>query len=1325
MMSESSEERAIKALVTAVENTKSNGRDDNDEYNCQQLLHLFQPSNRCDALVQGNTSKQQQTLLWNALKKCSTDKNNKNRLKRFFSGMKSILERIIVDEAFVPDSVKEKEEEEGNNKENSEGNNDDDDDDDDVQSDKRSDECLLVLKYAALAVQAYLNGRIIREKEKEKEQQRRVALKVPPQVLEVACALHGILFALHSCGAPAGPTKTATLHLCESWWLSQAEHRESLIAQCLPLLLLNSCEDTDKFTTKSHIIRLYKLRHAFGCIDFADPSSDSLRQLLLRVASNPLCLKLPEGKKFLATLLQQDVNLVKDLHLAFRAQIPEAKSSILQSYGEIYHRAWKEVRENQEDDSNEDDEDDDKEETMTIRSAIEHQVLQDLMHSVIHVAAPGTFQSILTVLEPLHADKKNKEVANLLFRLYSPILWRSLSATNPVVRKNAVTILEKVFPLQDPLNRLQTNSMKDSVLKATEAMQVALQDADPAVRVAASGATARSCAMFWDALPSQEIRSLLNHIVIEHASDSRSALVRAAALDAVTTLLDAKQSHGVLRALLPSLGNLIHDKAEKVRLAAVKMLIKVKDAPGIRFYHVVPVDQLSARFVTEAKLHSSVRNRVATELTALMLNSYFPQGQNMSGSQQLKRTLAFLLTDPSAALVFYANLASHLQVESVVKLILMLFTCLKTSVDSDQANQVKHSQKQKKRRRRVSEEDSSDNQDEDSSGGNLSAANTPLMASIAETINALWESVVILLEKPKSLACKKVLEDRFADKDCLVDIIAHFEQKGIESLVQQSSDESRRIECFRTCSSLLTCATRLDETSNKKIASLVLSSLKSVSKEESESVIPLVTSYFAFLCESNFVDDVAKSMARSIIINPVEDVSIFSPGFEETLGIRRSRRSSSASRDRKEGNIPILPNVLSWGVLEYILQGVSPEGRAIRQAILSSKSATHSLEKALEKGIKLAEKLLDDSSDRNFGNEEVEYVIRASEAYGRFALHKESVEALKNDDKTSMDRQVGKLLLWTTNKIIPAFLKPDDDGVSTLRDCDLSRITTLSESLVHAEPGSPSLASPLKQKANRGRTPEAMRGPSSLFVTSPNDSPVIISAKVASVLLLSSCMISSEMLAMGMSSADEISKAAVGWSQVFDQPPRAVEKQLLCAFIRLGFQLYRASGDSTLLDDLLIKCNSRFKEKEVEDVITKVLVSLLRMRNGTNDLLSIFFTVTDRIIQQMGDASISFETASCSSEVWNEGGTIEILLDIILKNAAVALSLAREIVKKLVSHEGETTAVVNFNAKCLSLVMRQCGGPELSTVISDLEAQNYQEDGDMRLLVESLLECSA
>jgi condensin-2 complex subunit G2 len=343
-------------------------------------------------------------------------------------------------------------------------------------------------------------------------------LKMLPQVFDVASDLHDVLFALHACDSKLEPNvslaKNAIIGLCESWYLANGEYKESLIVQCLPLLVLKACEDPDCFTSKSHIQRLYKLRQAFHCIDFAEPSSDSLRQLLLRVTSNPLCLKLVEGRKFLASLLQ-DVDLVQDLHLAFRAQIPEAKKSILEAYGEIYHRAWKEVKDDDDDDYTEDDNDADdsadiEEKSMSIRQTIEHKVLQDLMHSAIHVAIRTTVQSILTVLEPFHSDKKNKDVASLLYRLYSPILWRSLAATNPEVRRNAVHILQRVFPLQNPAAPISQNSTKDAVLKGTSSLQVALKDIDPIVRVAASEATANICAMFWEALPPPEIRSLLN-----------------------------------------------------------------------------------------------------------------------------------------------------------------------------------------------------------------------------------------------------------------------------------------------------------------------------------------------------------------------------------------------------------------------------------------------------------------------------------------------------------------------------------------------------------------------------------------------------------------------------------------------------------------------------------------------------------------------------------------------------------------------------------------------------------------------------------------------
>ena len=80
-------------------------------------------------------------------------------------------------------------------------------------------------------------------------------------------------------------------------------------------------------------------------------------------------------------------------------------------------------------------------------------------------------------------------------------------------------------------------------------------------------------------------------IIVRHASDASSSAVRAAAVNAVTILLEEGKTHAVLRSLLPSVGNLIHDKVQKVRLAVVHMLLVIKRLRGIKYYNVVRVQK--------------------------------------------------------------------------------------------------------------------------------------------------------------------------------------------------------------------------------------------------------------------------------------------------------------------------------------------------------------------------------------------------------------------------------------------------------------------------------------------------------------------------------------------------------------------------------------------------------------------------------------------------------------------------------------------------------------------------------------------------------------
>ena len=227
----------------------------------------------------------------------------------------------------------------------------------------------------------------------------------------------------------------------------------------------------------------------------------------------------------------------------------------------------------------------------------------------------------------------------------------------------------------------------------------------------------------------------------EHASDTSSSAVRAGAVNAVTLLLDAEESHAVLRALLPFVGNLIHDKVERVRLATVRMLLRVKRVSGIKYYHVVPVEHLIARLAEEGLPPSNPQGPVPSSLTELLLNSYCPQGPNVSGADQVKRTIAFLTTDPIAANVFYSNVASHLSVTSIAKLAAMLLRCLCAAVETDKAKMAEIMAANGKKRRRYGKQQEEEAGEADDNNNVLTAANTPLMASLARTICCLWESV--------------------------------------------------------------------------------------------------------------------------------------------------------------------------------------------------------------------------------------------------------------------------------------------------------------------------------------------------------------------------------------------------------------------------------------------------------------------------------------------------------------------------------------------------------------------------------------------------------
>ena len=255
--------------------------------------------------------------------------------------------------------------------------------------------------------------------------------------------------------------------------------------------------------------------------------------------------------------------------------------------------------------------------------------------------------------------------------------------------------------------------------------------------------------------------------------DKSSISVRAAAVSSITLLLEAPCTHAVMRTLLPSMRLMINDKSEKVCLSIVKMLIRIKTLRGMKYYHIISVEQLLDRLAVEGQEGQNPKSSVASALTNLMQNSYFPQGEGITGSEQVRRTLTFLVKHPEAAEVFYNNLSSHMSVNSISKLIAMLLKCLTVAVKAETNEEIfvsnanKRASSKSKRllknshRSRGDDYHEVEDDDNEEKKTNLVASNTNLMAGISTTISSLLDSVSRIIVMSSNLFIFRNLMDFF------------------------------------------------------------------------------------------------------------------------------------------------------------------------------------------------------------------------------------------------------------------------------------------------------------------------------------------------------------------------------------------------------------------------------------------------------------------------------------------------------------------------------------------------------------------------------------
>ncbi|OBS71779.1 hypothetical protein A6R68_13644, partial [Neotoma lepida] len=349
---------------------------------------------------------------------------------------------------------------------------------------------------------------------------------------------------------------------------------------------------------------------------------------------------------------------------------------------------------------------------------IENDCIQDFMFHGIHLPRRS----------PVHSkvrEKVRQGVEEMLYRLYKPILWRGLKARNSEVRSNAALLFVEAFPVRDP-NFIATE-MDSEIQKQFEELYSLLEDPYPRVRSTGILGVCKITCKYWEMMPPTILVDLLKKVTGELAFDTSSAEVRCSVFKCLPIVLDNKLSHPLLEQLLPPLRYSLHDNSEKVRVAFVDLLLKIKAVRAAKFWKICPMEDILVRLEMDSR-------PVSRRLVNLIFNSFLPV--NQPEEVWCERCVTLIQMNRAAARKFYQYAHEHTASTNIAKLIHVIRHCLNACIQRT-LRECPEAQKE-------CEKENASVLDK-----TLSVNDTASMAGLLEVIVILWKNIHRSLENNK------------------------------------------------------------------------------------------------------------------------------------------------------------------------------------------------------------------------------------------------------------------------------------------------------------------------------------------------------------------------------------------------------------------------------------------------------------------------------------------------------------------------------------------------------------------------------------------------
>lgn len=393
----------------------------------------------------------------------------------------------------------------------------------------------------------------------------------------------------------------------------------------LPALVRHALEHESNATD---VKRVHAARARLAPLDLRRGGAhDALRAQLLRCASAPQFVRVADGQNFVAYLLTLST-LRSGVFDAIMNALATVRKSQAASIGRIFLLAWR------------------------AKGADRFRATMfNLTERAVLASSEPLATNLRTVLAAFHSNKRLPNMDAMLSGVYAPIVLPNLLVANPFVRRNAVTILCSAYPVHDP--GASRSELESTIHRQTDKLIELLDDPQPLVRIATVQGVCSVLASLFAIVPLAKATKMMEIITTKCAFDSSSAAVRIAALQGLKHMLDNHETYALLTIALPRLRQLIHDAVERVRIAMLELLVKLKSKRVVKlpYISVVPVDQLLLRLPDDSQ-------PVVSLIMQLIVTSYFPlEKRDKSPSEiaksQYRACVAMLGQNNRAAESFY------------------------------------------------------------------------------------------------------------------------------------------------------------------------------------------------------------------------------------------------------------------------------------------------------------------------------------------------------------------------------------------------------------------------------------------------------------------------------------------------------------------------------------------------------------------------------------------------------------------------------------------------------------------------------------------------